>query len=60
MSPRTGAAAVTAIVALLSACSPVVAGTPVAETTVSKTGPVNFPTTPCIVTPRELAASPPS
>ena len=57
MSARNGAitAAVIAHCALLSACSTVVAGTPVTETTVSKVDPGNFPTTPRTVTAQSAA-----
>lgn len=57
MGARNGAitAAVIAHCALLPACSTVVAGTPVAETTVSKVDPGNFPTTPRAVTAQSAA-----
>ncbi|MCA0158046.1 hypothetical protein LB823_17770 [Tsukamurella sp. M9C] len=51
----TATAAVALVVGLLSACSTVVAGTPVAETTVSKVDPGNFPTTPRAVTAQSAA-----
>lgn len=56
MEARSGTAtAVALVVGLLSACSTVVAGTPVAETTVSKVDPGNFPTTPRAVTAQSAA-----
>ncbi|MGC5025246.1 DUF7373 family lipoprotein [Tsukamurella sp. DT100] len=57
MEARSGAATavVALVVGLLSACSTVVAGTPVAETTVSKVDPGNFPTTPRAVTAQSAA-----
>jgi hypothetical protein len=57
MNTRLGAApaAIALAAALLSACSTVVAGTPVAETTVSKIDPGNFPTTPRTVTAQSAA-----
>ncbi|MGZ9828808.1 DUF7373 family lipoprotein [Tsukamurella ocularis] len=51
----TAAVATTLVGALLTACSTVVAGTPVAETTVSTVDSGNFPTTPRTVTAQSAA-----
>ncbi|MGX9293936.1 DUF7373 family lipoprotein [Tsukamurella paurometabola] len=57
MNTRLGAAppAIALVAALVSACSTVVAGTPVAETTVARLDPGNFPTTPRTVTAESAA-----